>query len=92
MLFPCHLLLFQDGVNSSAYNYLKDGITQYTKSISKSGTYLLQALPRLITLWLTFTALSDKDKEKDKHGLRRTASSSSKSSSSSSSSSSPLSI
>ena len=53
------------------YNYLKDSITQYTKSAGKSGTCSLQALPRLLTLWLTFTALTDKG---DKHALKRSTS------------------
>ena len=63
------------GVKSNIYNYLKDSITQYTKSAGKSGTCSLQALPRLLTLWLTFTALTDK--AADKHALKRSTSSSS---------------
>jgi hypothetical protein len=60
------------GVRGLHFNYLKDAITQYTKSIGKSGTYYtLQALPRILTLWLSFTALNDGKKEEkgDIHDL-----------------------
>jgi serine/threonine-protein kinase ATR len=60
-----------EGVKSLTYIYLKDSITQYTKSIGKSGHYSLQAVPRLLTLWLTFTATTDSK------GMKRSSSTSS---------------
>lgn len=55
------------------YTYLKSSITQYTKSVRKAGTCSLQAVPRLLTLWMSFTALADRDRV-DKQTLKRTSS------------------
>jgi hypothetical protein len=60
-------------VKGVTYTYLKSSITQYTKSVRKAGTCSLQAVPRLLTLWMAFTALADRDRG-EKQALKRTSS------------------
>ena len=70
-------------LQTESFHYIELAVTQYTYSIGryalnnsgKEDCYLLQALPRLLTLWLTFTAIRDPslpEHQEQRQPIRRT--------------------